>query len=234
MDNYEDAIKCINDIESTDTSFFKISHNNKTLIISFAGNAHVGFERKSSLIQLKYQRNDFDLLFLRNYRKWYLGGLNKIGKNINHTISFLKKEFVKYNKIICIGSSAGGYASILFGSLLNANYIIGIGPQIDLEYTLKNLPKKMKPGLRDATDNLIARKKQCKKTWKKYNKLNDIINEISIYYINHLRTRNRLPLIEKVLHGEYHYNLIKDFPNVNKLNSKQNVLPLIIELLDKL
>ena len=233
MDNYEDAIKCINDKESTDTSFFKISQNNKTLIISFAGNTHVGFERKSSLIQLQYERNDFDLLFLRNYRKWYLGGLNKIGKNINHTISFLKKEFAKYNKTICIGNSAGGYASILFGSLLNANYIIGIEPQTDLEYIIKNLPKKMKPGVRDATNNLIARKTQCPKTWKKYNKLNDIINETSIYYINNLRTRNKLPLMEKILHGEYHYNLIKHCPNVNKLNSKDDAVPLIKKFLEE-
>lgn len=187
MSKYDDVVKRINDKESTDTSYFKINHNNKTLIISFAGNAHNGFERKSSLIQLQYERNDFDLLFLRNYRKWYLGGLNKIGKNINHTISFLKKEFAKYNKTICIGSSAGGYASILFGSLLNANYIISISPQTDLEYIIKSLlQKKKKPGLHSAINNLIVRKTQCPKTWKKYNKLNDIINETSIYYINHL------------------------------------------------
>ena len=77
-------------------------------------------------MKLKYERNDFDVLYLRNQNKWYLGGLNGIGKNINHTIAFLKKEFAKYDKVICIGNSAGGYASLLFGSLLKVNKVIAI------------------------------------------------------------------------------------------------------------
>ena len=118
MDNYENAIAYIEAQEATEISYVKIGNNNKKLIVSFAGNRHGGFERKKSLIKLKYQRNDFDVLYLRNQNKWYLGGLNGIGKNINCTIAFLKKEFSKYDKVLCTGISAGGYASLLFGSLL--------------------------------------------------------------------------------------------------------------------
>ena len=70
-----------------------------------------------------------------------MGGFNGIGKNINCTIAFLKTEFATYNKVLCIGGSAGGYASILFGSLLKVNKVIGVIPQTDLQYCVDNLKK---------------------------------------------------------------------------------------------
>ena len=104
MDNYENAIAYIEEQEATEISYVKVGDNSKNLIVSFAGNGHEGFMRKSSLMTLKYERNDFDVLYLRNPFKWYLGGLNGIGKNINCTIAFLKTEFATYNKVLCIGA----------------------------------------------------------------------------------------------------------------------------------
>ena len=136
MDNYDDAIAYIEKQEATEISYCKVGENSKKLVIAFASNneKHEGFERKTSLMKLKYERNDFDVLYLRNRFQWYLGGLKGIGKNINHTIAFLKKECAKYEKVVCIGNSAGAYASLLYGSICNVNAVIAINAQTDLEY----------------------------------------------------------------------------------------------------
>ena len=60
---------------------------------------HYGFERKSSLLTLQEDRGDFDILYLRNKDKWYLGKLKGIGTNINHSLSFFKKKLKNMIKL---------------------------------------------------------------------------------------------------------------------------------------
>ena len=50
---------------------------------------------------------------------------------LDDTIEFIKSKITakKYNKIIGIGCSAGGYAAILFGHLLNFDKVIAFSPQ---------------------------------------------------------------------------------------------------------
>jgi len=229
MDNYENAMQYINEQEATNISYVKIGNNSKNLIVSFAGNLHNGFARKTSLMELKYERNDFDVLYLRNQCKWYLGGLNGIGKNINHTITFLKKEFALYNKVLCIATSAGGYASLLFGSLLKVNKVITFNAQTDLQYCVDNLPDGQKLG----KQNLINRSKQCPATWSKYNKISNVLNN-NVSYNVYYKGDNNLPKnCHLVFHGDYHYDQIKHFPNVSKFNSKDDDIPLIEKFLEE-
>ena len=210
MNNYEDAMQYIETQEATNISYVKIGNGNKKLVVNFASNSHDGFEQKKSLMSLKYERNDFDVLYLRNRARWYIGGLNGIGKNINHTIAFLKKEFSKYDKVLCIGFSAGGYASFLFGSLLNINKVVAIDAQTDLEYVKNKLPYYYK---------LASRAKECPTTWSKYNKIFEVINYNVTYNVFYKSSEKLKTTEDHVLHGNYHYDLIKHFPNVIKLDS---------------
>ena len=66
MDNYDNAIAYIEEQEATEISYVKVGDNSKNLIVSFAGNSKPYFQRKTSLMTLKYERNDFDVLYLRN------------------------------------------------------------------------------------------------------------------------------------------------------------------------
>jgi hypothetical protein len=53
--------------------------------------------------------------------------------NCDYIVDRLKQEIAKFSqkpRIICLGQSAGGYAALLFGNLLNADKIIAISPQI--------------------------------------------------------------------------------------------------------
>jgi hypothetical protein len=217
MNNYEDAMQYINKQEATEISYVKVGDNNKKLIVSFSSNGTPKkdfFQRKKSLMEPKYKRNDFDVLYLRNQSKWYLGSLNGIGKNINHTIAFLRKEFAKYDKVLCMGNSAGGYASLLFGSLLKVNNVIALNAQTDLQYLVDNLPKNSQ-----WKKNLIKRAKECPATWSKYNKIVKVLNENVIYDVAFKGDENcEGGPRDLILHGDYHYDQIRSFPSVSKFD----------------
>jgi hypothetical protein len=226
MVNYESAMQYINEQETTDISYVKVGDNNKNLIVSYASNGEPAkdfFERKTSLMKLKYECNDFDVLYFRNKNKWYLGGLNGIGKNINHTLAFLKKEFSKYGKVLCIGNSAGGYASLLFGSLLNVNCVIAIDAQTDLEYVKNKISNKQ----------LIKRSKECPITWSKYNKIVNILDRGVSYNVFYKGDRFFRKKMNIILHGDYHYEQIKAFPTVSKFESKKDDIPLVEKFLEE-
>ncbi len=71
-------------------------------------------------------------IFLRDLRKqWYIGGINSQLDDISKLEEFLKQE-TKGFRIYTIGSSAGGYASILLGSLLNAERVYAFNSQFNL------------------------------------------------------------------------------------------------------
>lgn len=213
MNNHKDAMQYIEAQEATEISYVKVSNNNKNLIVNFASNDHSGFEGKTSLMKLKYERNDLDVLFLRNQFKWYLGGLNGIGKNINHTLAFLKKEFAKYDVVLCAGISSGGYASLLFGSILKVNEVITFDAQTDLEYCIDNLSQS------NFSNGLKKQKSLHFSTWSKYNKVAESLNDDVLYNAYYRGDGNCIDKDCKIVHGDYHYDLIKDFPSLNKFNS---------------
>lgn len=57
-------------------------------------------------------------------------------KNIDETVEYLRQEIRSYKRVIFIGLSSGGYAAILFGSLLGISDVIAFYPQ-----TLLRKPK---------------------------------------------------------------------------------------------
>ena len=134
--NYIDSIQKIEIAEATDIAYVKVGNNSKNLIVSFASNNHDGFDMKTSLMELKFKRNDFDVLYLRNRGHWYLGTLNGIGTTINETIKFLTDQVIGYANVIFTGYSSGAYASILYGSLCKVNCVVAKNPQTDIDWIL--------------------------------------------------------------------------------------------------
>ena len=118
-------------------SYIYQKNKKRNLIVSFASNGikitkPVKFEFVKSLTKFKLES---DFLFIRDQRRrWYLDGLGGIGDTFDDTLSFLRNIIEKYDKVIFIGVSAGGYASILFGSLLSISNVIAFVPQTDLDY----------------------------------------------------------------------------------------------------
>jgi len=76
-------------------------------------------------------------IFLRDIKKqWYLSGINSAISTPELLLDFLKKETSGYD-ILTIGSSAGGYAALLYGSQLKAKMMYSFNGQMELHSLLK-------------------------------------------------------------------------------------------------
>lgn len=106
----------------------------KNLIICFGGmgmamGGILPFEFLNYLSK-KYTENTDLYFYIDKNQCWYHKGINGISKNIDETVSYLNNMIKNtyYKKIIFMGVSAGGYASILFGSLCNISNVIAFIP----------------------------------------------------------------------------------------------------------
>ena len=102
--------------------------------------------------------------------------------------------------------------------------------QTDLQYVKNKLNQ----------PNLINRSKQCPVTWSKYNKIVNVLNNDVLYNVFYKgddfcqkQAELRGNVRSLVLHGDYHYDEIKHFPNVSKFNSNRDIIPLIEKFLEE-
>ena len=121
-----------------------------------------------------------------------------------------------------------GYASILFRSLLKVNKVIGVIPQTDLQYCVDNLPDSY-----NGKHTLIKRSKQCPATWSKYNKIVNVLNDSVSYSVQYSDTQDYEDFKDLILHGDHHYDQIKQCPSVSKFSSKENVISLTEKFLEE-
>jgi hypothetical protein len=72
----------------------------------------------------------YNLKFFTDHNKrWYHKGFRDLTTNIPESVSYLEKIISGYNKVVFIGNSAGAYAALLFGSILNVSTVIAFQPQ---------------------------------------------------------------------------------------------------------
>lgn len=77
-------------------------------------------------------------IFVRDvYKEWYATGINKDANDIDSLFELLKKETEGCVELITVGSSAGGYAAVLFGTWLNADLIFSFNGQWELNSAIK-------------------------------------------------------------------------------------------------
>ena len=199
-------IDLINSLEKSDISYINLQSKNDTLIVCFASAEHHGWERKTSLLDLK-QKYDFDLMFLRNRWGWYTESLNGIGNSFSESTKFFLKTASSYKKIIAIGGSSGGYASILYGCLCKFDEVIAIQPQTDLVYASQFCPPLQKLLKRIPDFEFLNLNNLVEKSNTKINivsKSNEQIKDSA----------------DKHLHGLHHYHNIKNNNNVNYINGE--------------
>jgi hypothetical protein len=106
--------------------------DSETLIISFAGHDRIfgGIPRFEFVNFMEtHFKNISRHFYTDKYLNSYHQGIHEITNNIDETIDYLRNEIKKYKNVICLGVSSGGYAAILFGSLLNINHVLAFIPQ---------------------------------------------------------------------------------------------------------
>ncbi|MCD4729746.1 MAG: hypothetical protein K8R74_04035 [Bacteroidales bacterium] len=119
------------EIENTETGIMVDLNCKNNLLVSFGGvKQGIGtpiFEFFNSLSEL-----DCDKIFLRDFKQaWYQKGVDDDIDNIEKVKDFLEKLITEkgYKKICFLGNSMGGYAAILFGSILNVDKVLSFAPQ---------------------------------------------------------------------------------------------------------
>jgi hypothetical protein len=174
--------------------------NNNKIIISFSGFGN-GLGTIPQLEFVNFLEKNFNNytrhFYLDKYKLWYHKGIIGISTNINDTLIYLKGIINNYEEVIFLGSSAGGYAAILFGSLLNVNKVIAFIPQ-----TIINLQKDI--------DNKYLNLKKYINTLTKYFIYGDInINKETdpYHHISHCENINIYPNV--YLNKEYELDLKK-------------------------
>jgi predicted esterase YcpF (UPF0227 family) len=107
-----------------------------TIVVSFAGHGlkFGGVPRPEFYNFLSKNFSTVDILLLVDYNcRCYHEGLKGITSNIDETAKYIQNIISGYQKVVFVGVSAGGYAAILFGSLLKVNDVIAITPQTKLK-----------------------------------------------------------------------------------------------------
>ena len=72
------------------------------------------------------------IIFVRDiHKQWYITGINEECPDVFTTAELLKKETKGYT-VTAAGNSAGGYAAVLFGLLIDAEMIFSFSGQYDI------------------------------------------------------------------------------------------------------
>jgi hypothetical protein len=112
-------------------------------------------------------------IFMRDiFKQWYLCGLNSNINSPQNLLEFLRKETCGY-KVIAIGSSAGGYAATLYGSLLGAECVLSFNGQMELNSILDRSSTTFDPILFDLQNSPLR---------KYYNLVPFLDRQVNIYY----------------------------------------------------
>jgi|25_taG_2_1085351.scaffolds.fasta_scaffold00117_22 hypothetical protein len=122
-------------MEKTDSDKFKsilIERNgSENLLIAFGGlKLGIGipkFEFYNSISGI-----DCDKIFLRDFNQaWYHKGVTRKINSIESVKEFLQEKILlgKYQSVCLVGNSMGGFAAILFGTLLGVDNVICFSPQ---------------------------------------------------------------------------------------------------------
>jgi len=110
---------------------FDLSTNRKKLYIFFGGiKARIAmppfeFYKSSKII------NESKIFIRDFYQCWYHAGLPGISHDIHSTSKYIEKQIKSINpeKVFFVGNSMGGYAAILFATLIGKGEVIAFSPQ---------------------------------------------------------------------------------------------------------
>ncbi len=100
--------------------------DSRTVVVSFSSLGVNSTDKPFELLGL-LDRTDCASIVLRDVEStWYLAMQNCPPANLTN---FLRSRVAKYERIICLGYSMGGYAALRFGPLLGADEILAFAPQ---------------------------------------------------------------------------------------------------------
>ncbi len=168
-----------------DDYYFEDNGKHELLIIFSSHGDNNQIIKRFDFYNLLNEVKSFDKLFIRDTQKmFYMRGLMNTTSNLTETIELIKKLSLvkKYTKRIAIGASAGGYAAILYGHLLEFDKAITFNPKT----VLKNKKiKEFKDSQFEKISNYLESSKKEDHLFYKCLDLKDLIpfnTDIDIHY----------------------------------------------------
>lgn len=174
-----------------ESDYWYEDNNSEILLITFAGMGWKDSIPTFIFYNFLKSYENIDKLFLRDVTcRYYMTGLRNSSSSLEDTLTLIENiiDNKQYKKIIALGCSAGGYAAILFGHLLNFDKVLAFSPQTVLNHK-KTLLIGDKFNAPKTCEWLSTRSKQpSANTTELYNKALDLNNikpfncEIDIHY----------------------------------------------------
>lgn len=140
-------------VESKDVGVLSDCSNRKNLLVTFGGINQQAtkpvFEFFNTLRDV-----DCDKVFIRDINQaWYHKGIDSDIYNMDKIVVYLQDliNVGKYEKVCFMGNSMGGYAAILFGTLVGVDTVISFAPQtfIDSKNRLLNRDHRWRSQMRN-------------------------------------------------------------------------------------
>lgn len=187
-------------------------------IIYFTGNNLYYPNQEAAFRERVLQKNHFEWyktrinyghkhIFVRDVQKqFYLEGINSTLNSSQKLVDFLKQETEGY-KVITLGSSAGGFAAITYGQLLNAVRIYSFNGTYEIRTKLDLTSEEINPIIfRSRTDENVLRWMDTR---------NFITRPETIYYFQSIKSA----------YDVRQFNHVKDFAinRIQFINSKHGI-----------
>ena len=109
--------------------------DSRTLLLTFGG-----MKSTAGLVAFEFVALTADMpvkkMFVRDPRQsWYHRGMPSHGSTLESIAELLQKIIAgqDVDRLVTVGSSAGGYAALAFGALLGAERVLAFGPQTTLD-----------------------------------------------------------------------------------------------------
>jgi hypothetical protein len=109
-----------------------------SLVVTFGGmggkfGGILPFEFSSFMKKSDVLKQVDQMFFVDKAQRHYLRGIGQISTDVAGTAAYLSSKIRGYKNVVFVGTSAGGYAAILFGSLLRVASVLAFVPQTVLE-----------------------------------------------------------------------------------------------------
>lgn len=112
------------------------SNSKKQLIVSFAGHdLAVGTIKRFEFLRFlsKHFPHVNQHFHMDENKQMYHLGIKGHTTNVEETVDYLREKIKEYQCVLFLGVSSGGYAAILFGSLLGITNVLAFIPQTKLD-----------------------------------------------------------------------------------------------------
>lgn len=111
-------------------------HDSRVLLLTFAARGKVLHKPGFEFVKIS-QPYPVKRIFVRDLADhWYHAGLGSATRNVVENAAFLRTlvDAQNVDRLVVTGSSSGGYAALLHGTLMQADIVLGFAPQTFIDW----------------------------------------------------------------------------------------------------